>query len=117
MDRTKPDQLINFSFEGGEKHMKILTKELLDTLPPLHSQENEQDPMVIYKFFYPDFDWAWYAIEFDGKDTFYGLVDGFEEELGYFSLSELLSNKGKLGLPIERDLYFKPCRLSEIMGK
>ena len=37
--------------------------------------------MVICMFFYPDFNWTWYAIEFDGKYTFFGLVDGFEEEL------------------------------------
>lgn len=97
--------------------MKLLTKEILEKLPMLYSSEQEKDPMIRCKFFYPDFDWTWYVIEFDGKDTFYGLVKGFEEELGYFSLSELLTNKGKLGLPIERDLYFKPCRLSELMGK
>ena len=97
-----------------EQSMKILTKEVLDKLPPLYSQEEVEDPMVITKFFYPDFSWTWYAIEFDGKDTFYGLVDGFEEELGYFTLSELLSNRGKLGLPIERDRFFTPRRLSEV---
>jgi hypothetical protein len=39
---------------------------------------------------------------------------GFEKELGYFSLAELLTNRGKLGLEIERDLYFTPCRLSTL---
>lgn len=100
-----------------EQAMKLLTKEILKKLPPLYSQENVKDPTIVCKFFYPDFDWTWYAIEFDGKDQFYGLVDGVEMELGYFSLSELLSNRGKLGLPVERDLYFKPCKLSEIMDK
>ena len=95
--------------------MKLLTDEVLKQLPKLYSQENEPDPMVVCKFFFPDFSWTWYAIEFDGKDTFYGLVDGFEQELGYFTLSELLSTRGKLGLPIERDLYFRPVHLHEIM--
>ena len=94
--------------------MKLLSKEVLEKLPALYSQENIKDPMIICKFFYPDFSWTWYPIEFDGKDTFYGLVDGFEEELGYFSLSELLSNRGKLGLPVERDGFFTPRRLSEV---
>lgn len=98
-----------------EQSMKILTKEILEKLPPLYSQEEVKDPMVICKFFYPDFDWTWYAIEFDGKDLFYGLVNGFDQELGYFRLSELLSNRGKLGLPIERDLYFRPQKLSAVM--
>ena len=37
------------------------------------------------------------------KAKTYG-VDGFEKELGYFSLRELESARGPLGLPIERDL-------------
>ncbi len=98
-------------------NMKLLTKELLKQLPPLYACENEQDPLVRAKFFYPDFSWTWYAIEFDGQDTFFGLVDGFDKELGYFSLKELQSNRGKLGLPIERDVYFEPCRLSTLMGR
>jgi len=94
--------------------MKLLTKELRKRLPPLYSQENNPDPEVVCKFFYPDFSWTWYAIEFDGNDLFFGYVAGFECELGYFSLSELLSNRGKLDLPIERDLYFEPTPLSEV---
>jgi hypothetical protein len=83
-------------------------------LPPLGATEEERDPLVRVKFFYPDFSWTWYAIEFDGDDLFFGRVDGFEKELGYFRLSELLANRGKLGLPIERDLYFEPTRLSAL---
>lgn len=119
-------EFINFDSPKGEKllkgyrkeqTMKLLTKEVLSKLPPLYSQENVSDPMIVCKFFYPDFDWTWYAIEFDGKDQFYGLVDGYEKEFGYFTLSELLANRGKMGMPIERDLYFKPCRVSEIMAR
>ena len=69
---------------------------------------------MIVKFFYPDFSWTWYGIEFDGEDTFFGYVAGNFPELGYFSLNELKSNRGKLGLPIERDYYFSPKPLSEI---
>ena len=94
--------------------MQLLTEEIRAKFPALYSSENEKDPMVQCKFFTPDSSWTWYAIEFDGVDTFFGLVDGFEKEMGYFSLSELQSVLGKLGLPIERDRYFKPCRLSEV---
>src|SRR4051794_5095363 len=97
--------------------MELLTPELRSKLPPLYVTENAKDPMVWVKFFYPDSSWTWYGIEFDGTDTFFGLVDGFEVELGYFSLTELLNTRGKLGLPIERDLYFSPCRLSELRAK
>ena len=94
--------------------MQLLTKEVRAKLPPLYSTEDEADPMVWAKFFYPDFSWTWYAIEFDGKDTFFGFVDGDEAELGYFSLSELLQNRGKMGLPVERDTHFTPCRLAAL---
>lgn len=85
-----------------------------ETLPPLGATEGEGDPLCRVKFFYPDFSWSWYVIEFDGDDRCFGLVDGFEKELGYFRLSELLENRGTLGLQIERDLYFTPTRLSAL---
>lgn len=96
--------------------MKLLTKEILEKLPKLYSQEEKGlDAVAIVKFFTPDSNWTWYATEFDGDDLFFGLVDGFEKEIGYFRLSELQSVKGALGLPIERDMYFKPKTLKELM--
>ena len=97
--------------------MKLLTADILKNLPKLYACENEKDPIVRCKFFTPDASWTWYVLEFDCVDTFFGLVDGFERELGYFSLQELQSIRGSLGLPIERDRYFKPCRLSELPKK
>ena len=66
------------------------------------------------KYFTPSAQWSWFATEFDGDDTFFGLVEGFEKELGYFSLSELKEARGPLGLPIERDLFWQPKTLAEI---
>jgi len=94
--------------------MKLLTKEIRGKLPPLYSQEKVEDPIVQVKFFTPDSNWTWYGIEFDGKDLFFGWVVGFEKEMGYFSLKELESARGPLGLPIERDKWFTPVRLSEV---
>jgi hypothetical protein len=39
-----------------------------------------------------------------------------ESEWGYFVLSELQAAKGPLGLPIERDLYFKPTPMSRLLA-
>lgn len=94
--------------------MELLTAEIRAQLPVLYSQENIADPIVYVKFFTPDSNWTWYATEFDDKDTFFGLVQGFEEELGYFSLSELQEYRGALGIGIERDLHFKPAPLSQL---
>ena len=95
--------------------MKLLTQEIRKKLPPLYSQENKGGKAVVYlKMFCPDSNWTWLATEFDGEDTFFGLVDGLEKELGYFSLKELESVRGALGLPIERDLHWTPKMLEEI---
>jgi hypothetical protein len=97
--------------------MKLLTKEILEKLPKLYSQEEKGlEAVAIVKFFTPDSNWTWYATEFDGDDLFFGLVEGFEKEIGYFRLSELQSVKGALGLPIERDMFFKPKTLNELMN-
>jgi len=69
------------------------------------------------KFFTPDSSWTWYASEFDGEDILFRLVVGLEIELGYFSLSELKSVKGSLGLLIERDPHFESKTLQELMEK
>ncbi len=94
--------------------MKLLTKELLKKLPPIGATSEQIDPLVICKFFYPDFHWSWYAIEFDGEDIFFGYVAGDFPELGNFSLSELQANCGQWGSPIERDKFFAPIPLSEV---
>jgi len=80
-------------------------------------EEKGLDAIALVKFFTPDAGWTWYASEFDGEDIFFGLVNGLELELGYFSLKELQSVKGPLGLPIERDLYYEPKSLRELMEK
>ena len=93
--------------------MKLLTKALREQLPPLYAQDGRGGKAIVYvKYFIAG--WTWYATEYDGDDTFFGLVIGHEKELGYFSLSELQQVKGPMGLPIERDLYFKPTPLEEI---
>lgn len=95
--------------------MKLLTKEILGRLPKLGKTSKQSDPIVQVKFFTPDAQWTWYGTEYDGKDIFFGFVIGLEDELGNFSLSELREVRGSLGLPVERDKFFKPCPLSKIM--
>jgi len=87
------------------------------------------DALAQVKFFTPDGGWSWYASEGSYVDEdgyyntdkpkvdfiFFGLVSGLEVELGYFSERELESVRGQLGLPIERDLYFEPKTLRELM--
>ncbi len=94
--------------------MKLLTKALRKKLPPLYSTEDDDDPVVQAKFFTPDSKGTCYCIEFDGEDLCFGFVVGHYPEMGYFSLSELESVRGPLGLSIERDSGFEPTRLSVV---
>ena len=96
--------------------VQLLTKKNRQDLPEIYSQDGKgTDAVAVVKFFTPDSSWTWYATEFDGEETFFGLVDGHEKELGYFHLSELASARGPMGLPIERDRFFTPVALQELM--
>lgn len=94
----------------------LLDQASREKLPPLYSTDKQgMKALAHVKFFTPDSDWTWYASEFAGKDTFFGLVSGFEVEFGYFSLKELQETRGPMGLQIERDLYFEPETFKNIM--
>jgi DUF2958 family protein len=75
------------------------------------SLDNEDfDPPPVVKLFTPDAGATWLLTEIDpdDHDRAFGLCDlgqGFPE-LGYVSLAELQSVRGRLGLPAERDLHF-----------
>ena len=88
--------------------MKLLTKKNLKNLPPLdtyaNNLSNRPEIPVPVRYFTPWSNWTWYAIEYDPVTRmFFGLVDGTEVELGYFSLDELEEVNGPFGLYIERD--------------
>jgi hypothetical protein len=103
------------TINNQQRGMKLLTKELLKKIPPLYAQDGKGGKSIAYaKYFCPSNSWTWLACEYDGEDTFFGLVDGHVKELGYFSLAEIEEVTGPMGLPIERDLYFKPTTLQEI---
>ena len=101
----------------------LLPPSLEKALPKLYATEKtpEKNKIVYAKFFAPNTFWTWYVLEGqweeDNEDfTFFGMVHGFEKELGYFSLQELES----VGISnplcrIERDLYFLPTLLSHII--
>lgn len=92
--------------------IELLTTEIRMQLSALYANEEiGLKALARVKFFTPDSHWTWYASEFDEEDLFFGLVIGDFAELGYFSLSELQSVRGPLGLPVERALHFKPTAL------
>ena len=72
------------------------------------------DPRPVVKLFTPNAGATWLLTEIDpdDQDRAFGLCDlgqGFPE-LGYVSLQELEALRGRWGLPIERDLYFRGAK-------
>jgi len=97
--------------------MKLLTKTISKKIPPLYSQEGKGDAAIAYlKLFLPWSSWTWYITEMNPEtEECFGLVDGFERELGYFNLSELANITGPFGLKIERDIAFEPTPLNNLL--
>lgn len=94
--------------------MKLITKQVAEQMSkyPLYSQDGKGlEAVVTAKFFLQNF--TWYVLEWDGDDTFFGVVDGNVTEYGYFSLRELESLRGMFGLKVERDTGFGPQTLRE----
>jgi hypothetical protein len=93
--------------------MKLLTKKIYEQLRKNDKLlvENDGDlsnvkPVV--KIFTPDAAAIWLLTSIDDEDLAFGLCDlgmGFPE-LGYVSLKEIESVRGKLGLKPERDNFF-----------
>ena len=95
--------------------MKLLTNELFAALLANAKARKQDggpfDPHPVVKLFTPDGAATWLLTEVDpdDPDLAFGLCDlglGYPE-LGYVSLSELAGVRGRLGLPVERDLCFR----------
>lgn len=103
--------------DGPPPRPPLLDEESRQSLPALYSQEDKGlDAVARVKFFSPYSNWVWYATEFDGQDLLFGLVAGFEIELGSFSLSELEAlTDSETGVPlVERDRHYQPKTLREL---
>ena len=94
--------------------MELIPQEIKELIPKLYETEEQNDPIAYVKLFLDG--WTWYITELsiDNNICFGYVISPFESELGYFSLNEIKSIKGSLGLDVERDLFFKPTRLSLI---
>ncbi len=94
--------------------MELIPKEIKEQIPSLYATENQNNPIIFVKLFLDS--WTWYITELsiDGDIAFGDVVSSVGAELGYFSLDEIKGIKGSLGIGVERDLEFKPTRLSVI---
>ena len=73
--------------------------------------------MVRVKLFDPTSAGTWYIAGYDPESGIaFGAAQIFEHEIGDIYIPELVGFRGGFGLPIERDIHFTPCRLSECKG-
>ena len=102
--------------------MKLLTQSIRERLLQNgrirqdYAQRGDAEPdfLPVVKLFTPDAGCTWLLTELDPDyaDNAFGLCDlgmGFPE-LGSVSIAELEAVRGKLGLPVERDLHFAPTK-------
>ena len=78
---------------------------------PVRGTKDEIDFQPVVKLFAPDADCTWLLTEIDPDDTdvasgLYCLGRGYPK-LGSFRLSQIAAVRGRLGLPVERDLWFE----------
>lgn len=95
---------------------KLIPQTLLSDIPDLYETEGILNPICHVKLFTPDSNFTWFIIEFSKADakTCYGYVQGLDSELGYFTLEELESIHGPIGLTIERDMLFEATSFTKI---
>ena len=93
----------------------LIPENIKKQIPKLYETEDISDPVIYVKLFLDG--WTWYITELsiDWDIAFGYVVSPYcSGELGYFSLNEIQSIKGSLGIGVERDLSFKPTKLSQI---
>ena len=96
--------------------MKLLTKTIKAKLIDNHNkQDGTKQFRAVVKLFNPIGAGTWYLSELaPERNIAFGWCQIHEREYGYVSLDELSEYKGRLGLGIERDKYFKPTSLEEL---
>ena len=112
---TKDDNGIKWD-SGSEAHSIPA-----DILEQMKAQRGGKDNKALLKLFTPDAGATWKLSEVHEQESgdihFFGMCDlglGFAE-LGYVSLMEITGVKGALGLAVERDLYYSPEPVSELI--
>ncbi len=101
---------------------QLLPEELWANIPQLGEASEREDPMVWVKVTAPGIGWTWYVIEMSqpvaslwraDDIAFFGWVVFWEEELKYFTMSDMEIPPGT----VTQDATFTPCRLSAVMAQ
>ena len=99
---------------------KLMTKQIERKAPALYATDGQGYDAIAQAHYFSCYKglaaWDWYMTEFDPEtQECFGLVKGFDIELGYFALAEFEELNRRHGFNvIERETYFTPCKLSEL---
>lgn len=97
---------------------QLMTREIAKTAPRLYEQDGAEDPTVYAHYFSCMNGWDWWLLEFDGTDEAFGLVEGYDDELGYFSIKEMEELNRQMGFAaVERDSMGEAVRLALVAGE
>jgi hypothetical protein len=82
--------------------------------PAIYTNDGQgMNAIAMVKIFDTCSSWTWYLSEWDGETEAFGLVNGFESELGYVDLKDLANQPGSTGIGMELDMHWLPRTLAE----
>src|SRR5690242_13280734 len=96
--------------------MQLLTRKIRQQLPPLHATDGIKDPLVVCCLLPGSIACAFYAIEYDGRDTLLVLSVTDDLNLKYFSLSGFKRICREVNEEPRRDRGFTPQPLSRVLN-
>lgn len=101
---------------GATKLLQFRWALRLRGTPKIYTQDGLGDKAKVFvKIFDPAGSWTWFITEWnETTNEAFGLVHGFEDELGYMNLEEMASVRGNLGIGLEIDVHFLPTTLGEV---
>ena len=88
-----------------------------DQLPKdIHYEALAEEIICKVKLFNPTGAGTWWIASYDPEtEIAFGVAEIHERELGSIWIPELVAYRWRFGLPIERDLHYKPTSCAEIL--
>jgi len=103
----------NEGFQDSDAYRYILES---DELPSTDEAWEQDDFVCKVKLFNPTGPGTWWIAGYDpDRRVAVGVAEIHEREAGDIWMPELVEFRGVMGLPLERDLYYEPKKLSELL--
>lgn len=110
---------ISSTFQRGPAYRYIRKADRLPTYDQLDEADGHTFDNILCKvrLFNPTGIGTWWIAAFDpDTEIAWGVAELHCREVGSFSMRELAEYRGQFGLPIERDLHFRPVTISDLLN-